>query len=115
MKWLQDYLQLPKQRAWLGGLIAVWVTVLLAPFAWLGESWGMIFYILTWPVSELLKTFYEDLKLKAYVGLVCLVDTGWALLIGLVVYNSVRIYRANRRGLNPPSSPPTGTSTTVAP
>src|SRR5437870_4668649 len=103
---LHEYFRLPEKRGWLLWVIVAWCTVLFGPFVVFGEDWGMIFYLLTWPLSEALKTLYEDLGVAPYVILVSLTQIGCCFLVALVVNNAMRIRRENRNKTQPPTALP---------
>ena len=107
MKWLDEMLQLPRLRSWVTWLTLTWTLILLAPFALYGENWGMIFYYLTWPLSESLKSAYEDFGDTTYVGMVSAAHVTAVFMVALLVNNMVRMIRMrqnNKEDTRPPTT-----------
>jgi hypothetical protein len=108
MNILHEIFRPPERRSWLLWIAGIWLSILLGPFAYFGENWGMIFYIITMPFSGLLKTFYEDLGTVPYVLLVALNHCSFGMLIGLILYNTRRMYQeaVTRNKPQPPTPLP---------
>src|SRR5580704_5182598 len=96
MKEWHEIFSLPEKRKWILWVAGAWLSILLGPFVWFGENWGMIFYIIALPFSAVLKTLYEDFGFLPYIIIVALSEVGWGLLIIMLIYNAKQVYCANR-------------------
>lgn len=59
-----------------------WMAILSLPYAWIGETWGMVWFYITAPFSSWAKEMWETFGATFYVTVVTLVD-GIALFIFL--------------------------------
>ena len=83
-----------KKMRWFAVISAVWMAVLLLPYAVIGETWGMVWYLMTLPISEWFKETWESMGVTFYVGLVTVVHglIVFTLLNGLSgLFNSMKI------------------------
>ena len=66
---------------WRLSLTLGWMLVLVLPYAVVGETWGMVWYLLTYPLSEWLK-FLWDWNVVLYVAIVTI--SHGLLVLGLI-------------------------------
>jgi hypothetical protein len=70
-----------RERRFATGLTVAYLLVLLVPFAVIGETWGMVWYYLALPSSELSKDLWDWFGAVPYVGLVTMVNGMMAFML----------------------------------
>jgi hypothetical protein len=73
---------------------AVWLVLIAAPYLFIGEYYGMVWYLINLPLSEFLKGLFWPISVPLYVIVVTL---GNGLVLGTFLNLIISAFRSRRK------------------